>query len=181
MAIRNKASGLDLVTIQQFSPEKNHYKHFNRVARFKSETYFHFALPIMGEWSISQGHEGKITHKGDWKYAWDFDIRDEKGNTYRLPGIELEDYYCYNLPVVAPAHGSVVQIIDGFDDNKIGDVDMEHNWGNTIIIKHGEYMYSKLSHLKKDTFKVRQGDYVKKGDVVAHCGSSGKIRFCFIS
>jgi len=174
MAIRNKASGLDLVTIQQFSPEKNHYKHFNRVARFKSETYFHFALPIMGEWSISQGHEGKITHKGDWKYAWDFDIRDGENSTYRMPGIELEDYYCYNLPVAAPAHGYVFQIIDGFDDNKVGDVDLEHNWGNTIIIKHGEYMYSKLSHLKKDTFKVKQGDYVKKGDVVAYCGSSGR-------
>lgn len=174
MAIRNKASGLDLVTIQQFSPEKNHYKHFIRVARFKSETYFHFVLPIIGEWSVSQGHEGKITHKGDWKFAWDFDIRDKENNTYKMPGINLEDYYCYNLPVVAPANGYVYQIIDGFDDNKVGEVDLEHNWGNTIIIKHGEYMYSKLSHLKKFTFKVKQGDFVKKGDVVAHCGSSGR-------
>lgn len=174
MAIRNKASGLDLVTVQQFSPEKNHYKHFNRVARFKFDTYFHFTLPVMGEWSISQGHEGKITHKGDWRYAWDFDIRDRENSTYRMPGIDLEDYYCYNLPVVAPAHGYVFQIIDNFNDNKVGDVDLEHNWGNTIIIKHGEYMYSKLSHLKKGTFKVKQGDYVKKGDVIANCGSSGR-------
>lgn len=174
MAVRNKASGLDLVTVQQYSPERNHYKHFNRLSRFKTDTYFHFALPIMGEWTISQGHEGEITHKEDWKYAWDFDIRDDKDSTYRLPGISLEDYYCYNLPVVAASSGYVVQIIDSIDDNKVGEVDLEHNWGNTIVIKHGEYMYSKLSHLKKGTFKVKQGDYVKKGDVVAYCGSSGR-------
>jgi urea transporter len=174
MALRNKASGLDLVVVQQFSPERNHYKHFNRLSRFKSDTYFHFGLPIMGEWNISQGHEGKITHKEDWKYAWDFDIRDEQKSTFRQPGYELEDYYCYNLPVIAPAAGYVYQIIDGIADNKIGKVDLEQNWGNTIIIKHGEYMYTKLSHLKKDTFKVKQGDYVKKGDVIAYCGSSGR-------
>lgn len=174
MAVRNKASGLDLVTVQQFSPERNHYKHFNRLDRFKSDTYFHFSLPIIGEWNISQGHQGEITHKGDWKYAWDFDIRDAENNTYRLPGISPEDYHCYNLPVVAPASGYVVKIVDNIKDNPIGQVDLEHNWGNTLVIKHGDYMYSKLSHLKKDSLKVKLGDYVYKGDVVAACGSSGR-------
>ncbi len=174
MAMRNKASGLDLVVIQQFSPEGNHYKHFNKLDRFKGDTYFHFALPVIGEWNISQGHEGKITHKGDYKYAWDFDMRDDEGSTYRLPGIQTSDYYCYDLPVVAPAAGFVTQVIDAINDNKIGDVDLEQNWGNTVVIKHGEYVYSKLSHLKKGSVKVKAGDYVKKGDVVAHCGSSGR-------
>jgi hypothetical protein len=31
-----------------------------------------------------------------------------------------------------------------------------------------------MSHLKKDSFKVRIGDYVKKGTVVATCGNSGR-------
>ncbi len=174
MAIRTKASGLDLVVIQQFSPERNHYKHFNNIERFKSDTYYHFSLPVLGDWTISQGHQGNVTHKGDWQYAWDFDVRDDNDATFRSPGISLEDYYCYNLPVVAPADGFVVQIIDGIDDNKIGEVDTEHNWGNTIVIKHGEYIYSKLSHLRKGTIKVNIGDYVKKNDVIAHCGSSGR-------
>lgn len=174
MAMRNKASGLDLVVVQQFSPERNHYKHFNRIDRFKGDTYFHFSLPIIGEWNISQGHEGKITHKEDYKYAWDFDMRDDEGQTYRLPGVEKEDYYCYDLPVVAPASGYIVQVVDAINDNKIGEVDLEQNWGNTVVIKHGEYVYSKLSHLKKGSVHVKLGDYVKKGDVIAHCGSSGR-------
>ena len=122
---------MDLVVIQQFSPERNHYKHFNNIERFKSDTYYHFSLPVLGDWTISQGHQGNVTHKGDWQYAWDFDVRDDNDATFRSPGISLEDYYCYNLPVVAPADGFVVQIIDGIDDNKIGEVDTEHNWGNT--------------------------------------------------
>lgn len=174
MAIRSKASGLDLVVIQQFSPERNHYKHFNNIERFKSDTYYHFSLPVLGDWTVSQGHQGEITHKGDWQFAWDFDVRDDDLSTFRSPGMTLEDYYCYNLPVVAPADGFVVQVIDNIDDNRIGDVDIEHNWGNTIVIKHGEYIYSKLSHLRKGTIKSKVGDYIRKNDVIAHCGSSGR-------
>ena len=53
-------------------------------------------------------------------------------------------------------------------------MDLENNWGNTIIIKHGEGFYSKLSHLKMDSIAVAIGDYVTKGQVVAMCGSSGR-------
>ncbi|MEA3479103.1 MAG: M23 family metallopeptidase, partial [Bacteroidota bacterium] len=48
------------------------------------------------------------------------------------------------------------------------------NWGNTIIIKHAESLYSKLSHLKKDSFEVAKGDFIKKGDLLATCGNSGR-------
>ena len=174
MYIRNKASGIDLVTVQHYSPEKNHYKHYNALNRFKSNTYYHVSLPILGKWHISQGHNGKITHLGDWQYAWDFDIVNEKEETYRYPGIKTTDFYCYDLPVLAPAAGYVVEIINNVEDNEIGEVNIKENFGNTIIIKHGEYFYSKLSHLKKDSFKVFVGDYVYKGTIVASCGNSGR-------
>lgn len=174
MLYRTKTSGLDLVTIQNYSPEQNHYKHLNRIERFKSNTYFHFVLPIMGDWTVSQGHGGKYTHKGEWQYAWDFDIRDDYNSTFRPHGNLVEDYYCYGIPVIAPAAGYVVKIIDSIEDNEIGKVDIERNWGNTIVIQHGDFIYSKLSHLKKNSFKVKIGDYVKRGDVVATCGSSGR-------
>lgn len=174
MALRFKTSGLQLVTLQQFSPERNHYKYYNSVDRFSSDTYFHISLPITGDWRISQGYNGKVTHKGEWAQALDFDIIDKKGETFKTPGHQLKDYYCYDLPVNAPANGWIVEIIDSLQDNEIGDVDLENNWGNTIIIKHGEYVFSKLSHLKKDTVQFKIGDYVKKGDVVAYCGSSGR-------
>jgi murein DD-endopeptidase MepM/ murein hydrolase activator NlpD len=131
-------------------------------------------LPFYGEWSISQGQNGAITHKNEYQYAWDFVIKDDDYKTFRLPGTSLEDYYCYALPILAPADGYVVNIIDGVDDNLIGDVNLQQNWGNTIIIKHSEQLYSKISHIKKDSFKVNMNDYVYKGQVLASNGSSGR-------
>ncbi len=174
MATRHKSSGITLVTLQQFSPEKNHYKYLNSLNRFKNNSPFLVALPIMGEWRISQGHAGNITHKDDWQYALDFDITDDENKTYKEPGSHLKDYYCYDLPVVAPANGYVVEIVDGIDDNDIGDVNLENNWGNTVVIKHSEYFYSKLSHIRKESFSIKVGDYVKKDQIIAHCGSSGR-------
>ncbi len=174
MAVRMKAKGLFLVTVQQYSPEKNHYKFYNSMDRFGSDTYYHLSLPIMGEWNVSQGYNGDITHKKEWRHALDFDIRDEEDQSYRKPGNHVEEYYCYDLPVIAPAKGTIVEIVDGVKDNLIGEVDLKNNWGNVIIIKHGDFIYTKLSHLKIDTIKVKVGDAVKKGDVLAFSGSSGR-------
>ncbi len=172
--LRVKTNGLELVMIQQFSPEKNLYKHHNRLERFKNDTYFHIHLPFFGEWFVSQGHDGKQTHKAEWRYAWDFVVTDEMKKTFRPPGERVTDFYCYNLPVLAPAAGYIFSIIDEVDDNEIGKVDTEHNWGNTIVIKHSEYLFSKISHLKKKSFLYPVGSYVKKGDVIAYCGNSGR-------
>ncbi len=171
---RSYSSKLNLVAYQHFSPEKNHYKFYNAVERFSKMAYYSLDLPIIGKWRISQGHNGTITHKEDYKYAWDFDIIDEQGKTYHGSGVDLMDYYCYNMPITAPLFGTVIAIIDGVEDNAIGNVDIQHNWGNTIIIKHDDFFYSKLSHLKINSIEVKVGDYVSKGQVIAKCGSSGR-------
>ena len=174
MAIRYKSSGITLVKVQQFSPEKNHYKHLNYTNRFVNDTYYHISLPLMGEWHIAQGHNGNITHKDEWQHAWDFDIINENNLTYIDEGISLDNYLCYNLPVIAPEDGTIFEIVDGIADNEIGKVNLKNNWGNTIIIKHGDFFYSKLSHIKAGTITNSIGDFVKKGDVVGKCGSSGR-------
>lgn len=174
MQNRYTITKLHLVAYQKYSPEKNLYAFRNSMERFKNNTYVHIHLPCFGEWFVSQAHNGKITHNDDFRYAWDFVITDENQKTYRLPGADVKDFYCYEKPVLAPAPGQVIAIEDGVNDNAIGDVNVEKNWGNTIIIKHADFLYSKLSHIKKDSFKVKQWDYVKKGDVLALCGNSGR-------
>lgn len=164
----------ELVSYQQFSPEKNLYSHMNYRERFGKAFYFPFILPFWGEWKVSQGHNGKLTHQGEWKHAWDFEITDEKGQTYSGSGDEREDYYCYNKPVLSPADGRVEEIMDDIEDNTIGNVDLDHNWGNTIVLRHADQLFSKLSHLKQGSFKVAAGDTVKKGQVLASCGNSGR-------
>ncbi len=175
-ALKNRyfVNYLYLVRYQLYSPEKNLYAFDAHLERFSKDTYIHIHLPFYGEWIISQGHEGKITHKDDFRFAWDFVVADEHKKTFRLPGEDVKDFYCYGLPVLAPASGTVVTLQDGIDDNSIGDVNTNENWGNTIVIKHSNYLFSKISHIKKDSFNVKIGDYVKKGDVLALCGSSGR-------
>ena len=122
------------------------YNYYNYSERFGSNEYLiKIGLPFYGEWNVWQGPDGKHTHKGEWKHAWDFVIVDKDQNTYKNDGYFLQDYYSYSAPVVAPADGTVVNIIDGIPDNDPGDVNMVQNWGNTIVIKHSEYLYSQIS------------------------------------
>ena len=136
--------------------------------------YKQLSLPFMGEWMVSQGYDGTVTHKGEWSKAIDFVILDDEMKTYRSPGNLPEHFYCFNKPVLCPADGIVEEIIDHIDDNNIGGNNAQQNWGNTIIIKHAEGLYSKLSHLKKQSFKVAKGTYVKKGEIIALVGNSGR-------
>ena len=169
-----ESKGLALVHIQNYAPEKNLYKHIYNTERYQNNTLIQIHPPFFGEWLVSQGHNGGITHLGDWQYAWDFVIVDEDKKTYRGFGNELTDYYCYNVPILAPAAGYVTQIIDNVEDNAVGGMDIQQNWGNTIIIKHSEGLYSKISHIKQETFKVAVGDYVYRGQFLANCGNSGR-------
>ncbi len=171
---REKAVFLHLTPNQFASPEKNLYSYQNKANRYGGLASFKIHLPIIGKMRISQGHDGKITHLSDWKYAWDFDATDAENRTYRLPGILVEDYYCYNLPVIAPASGTVVKVTDHVKDNSINQVNLTENWGNTVIIQHAPYLFSKLSHLKKGSIKVQEGEWVAMGKTIGNIGNSGR-------
>ena len=175
MNFTTKASLFPKVVYQTYSPEKNLYNYNSYFKRFGSNKYLiKIGLPFFGQWKVWQGHNGKHTHKGEWKDAWDFVIVDKDQNTYKNEGYSLQDYYCYNAPVVAPADGIVINIIDGIEDNEPGEINMVQNWGNTIIIKHSDYLYSQISHLKQNSFKVEIGSFLKKGEQIASLGNSGR-------
>ena len=172
--MRTKPTKLFLTPIQYYSPEINLYTFSNNKNRLAHFLYFPLYLPFWGEWSVTQGHDGIHTHIGDWGKAYDFMIRDNDTKTYISNGLFCEDYHCYNKPVLAPADGIVEEIVDNVVDNEIGQVNTTNNWGNTIIINHLPGLYTQISHLKKGTFKVKKGDFVKRGEVLANCGNSGR-------
>ncbi|MBP6978174.1 MAG: urea transporter [Bacteroidales bacterium] len=166
-----------LVMLQQFSPEKNLYSHLNYFSRFNPSLTVSLSLPVFGEWKVTQGHNGEHTHQHAWQHAWDFEIEDDEGRTFNRSGKSREDYYAYGKPVIAPADGWVEEIQDGIDDNPVGEIDTVHNWGNTLVLRHTDAIYTKISHLKKDSFKVKTGDKVKNGTLLALCGNSGRSPF----
>lgn len=157
-----------------YSPEKSLYDYLHLLKRKVVNPHYTMFLPFWGEWFVSQGYDGKMTHLGDWGKALDFVICDETDKTYSNFGEKIENFYCYNKPVLAPADGYVYDAINYVEENEINDVNTNQNWGNSIIINHLNGLFSQISHLKKDSFLVNIGDYVKKGTIIASCGNSGR-------
>ena len=156
------------------SPEKSLYEYLHNLKRKVVNPYYSMFLPFWGEWFVSQGYDGKITHLGDWGKALDFVIVDEKQNTFHNFGQKADHFYCYNKPVLAPADGYIYDAINYVEENEINEVNVNQNWGNSVIINHLNGLYSQISHIKKDSFLVNIGDYVKKGTIIATCGNSGR-------
>jgi urea transporter/murein DD-endopeptidase MepM/ murein hydrolase activator NlpD len=174
LILRVKPGKLVLTPVQHYSPEINLYTYINNSDRLSTSKYFPLHLPVWGEWTVSQGYSGKFTHKGDWSKAIDLVITDELLNTHGIASKQCENYYCYNKPVVAPADGYIVDIVDNIDDNEPGKVNTGQNWGNTVTIRHLNDLHTQLCHLRAGSFKVRKGDFVKRGNIIALCGNSGR-------
>ncbi len=174
LKFRKDQTDLVLLYFKPGSPEENFYFHQKNRSRFEKFKFLFPELPFFGEWFISQGFNGKFTHKDEWKYAWDFVVADNNQVQFSDEGSSLTDYYCYKLPVSSPLDGEVVKVIDGIPANKIGDINLEQNWGNTIILKHEYDLFSSVSHLEAGSIKVKEGDKVKKGELIAQCGNSGR-------
>ena len=174
LKFRKDQTDLVLLYFKPGSPEDNYYYHQKRKARFENFKYLFPELPFFGEWKVSQGFNGEHTHKNDWKYAWDFMVVDKNGSQFSNEGLNLEDYYCFGLPVISSLDGEVVRIVSSVRDNEPGEVNLQQNFGNTVIISHQYGLFSSISHLKSDSIKVKEGDKIKKGDMIGSCGNSGR-------
>ncbi len=132
------------------------------------------SLPFHGPWRVTQGFNGKLTHKESWRFGVDFMVSGSNGKLYNNVGSEIKDYLCFDLPVLAPADGRVVVVKSEVPDNRVGEVNERDNWGNVVIIEHAYQFYSCLAHLREGSVNVSIGDTVKSGQMIARCGNSGR-------
>lgn len=174
LKFRREQSDLVLLYFQPGTPEENYYYHHARVARFERFKALLAELPFFGEWYVSQAHNGDITHKGDWRHAWDFVVVDGKNKEHANQGAALKDYYCHKLPVAAPLDGTVMRVVDSIPNNDPGEIYLKANWGNTVILDHGKGLFSAASHLEPHSVTVKKGERVEKGQILAACGNSGR-------
>ncbi|NML66933.1 peptidoglycan DD-metalloendopeptidase family protein [Hymenobacter sp. RP-2-7] len=167
---------LVLTPVQRYSPEANYYAQLAAPGqRPPLADYLPLGLPFLGEWRCTQGYaDGGPTHQGPWGQALDFVVADAEGRTYQGNGLRLSDYYCFDKPVLAPADGVVEAVVQHLPDNAVGEVDTRHNWGNTVVLRHRPGLYSQLSHLRAHSVRVQPGQAVRRGQVLAACGSSGR-------
>ncbi len=148
-------------------------------SHYKNKTQL--SLPFKGGWVVIQGGFSKVENhhlratdgqSGGSTFAYDF-VMVYKGKAYRSKGRRLKDYYSYGQPVTAPADGRVIQVVDGISDTPLGMSNVFHAAGNVVVIDHGSSEYSLIAHLKKDSIRIKEGDELKRGQIIGSCGNSG--------
>ena len=134
-------------------------------------------LPFKGRWLVFWGGDTKELNQHhdvpNQRFAFDFLGADERGNTHKGEGKLNEDYFAFGREILAPADGIVTDVINGVRDNVPGSMNPYSGLGNAVFIQHRDYEVSVLAHLKLDSIKVKVGDRVEKGQLIALCGNSG--------
>jgi urea transporter len=171
---RGAASRFQTLIIPEKTPEMNLKRQRNANTRFLRPQVPAFVMPVSGEWTITQGQEGEHTHKQAWSHAWDFEIYDESGRPCQGDGAVLEDFYSFNMPVYSTADGKVVTVVNHIEDNPIGQVNTEDNWGNLVIVWHYGRVYTAYCHLRRGTASVSEGELVRQGQLIGRVGNSGR-------
>lgn len=133
-------------------------------------------LPFRGEWLVYWGgrtleQNYHIANRGQ-RFAYDMLV--VQGNSsHRGEGKALEDYYCWDQPILAPAAGTVAFVVDGLPDQAIGARDPANPAGNHVVLDlgHGEHAF--LGHLRRGSVRVRLGEKIAAGEEIGRCGNSG--------
>ena len=166
------------------------------VISYQPKTKLNF--PLNGTWYVSNATDVSGTHR--WgigqEFAYDLVKVDEEGNSGMGDETKPESYYAFGQNVLAPADGTVYEIRDEIDDTpmaqladdnpsvllkKLADYQtvlrkrygVRGTDGNYIIMDHGNSEYSVFDHLKKGSLRVKRGDKVKRGEIIAQVGQSG--------
>ncbi|WP_035434846.1 M23 family metallopeptidase [Bacillus sp. UNC322MFChir4.1] len=103
------------------------------------------------------------------RWAYDF-IAPQKGVT----SSQLKDYDIYGVDVIAPASGTVIAVENSEADLTPGNNNFKSMAGNHIYIRLDETgTYLVLDHLKRGSVKVKVGQHIEEGTVIARVGNSG--------
>ena len=154
------------------TPEQRLSNHLASRRRYTGQERTLF-LPFSGRWTVWQGCNGRWTHQGIWRHAYDFVITGEDGKTHAGDGTRLTDYHGYRKPVLAPVRGRVVQVVDGLPDSPPGTTDEANKWGNLVVIQEPRGFCVELSHFAEKSVRVKVGDWIERGAVLGLCGNSG--------
>ena len=135
------------------------------------------SLPFHDKWLVfwggdtrEQNHHHDVPNQ---RFAFDLLGVGADGKTHRGQGTNNQDYYAFGRDVLAPADGTVTEVIQGVRDNTPGSMNPYSGVGNCVIIQHRGDEVSVLAHFKQGTIKVKAGDKVKRGQLLGQCGNSG--------
>jgi hypothetical protein len=118
------------------------------------------------------------------RYAIDW-LQMEDGAMFSGDELDNRSYHAYGEEVLAVGDGTVVTVIDGLPDNvprtaagfrTAVPMTRETIGGNVIAIDLGGGQFASYAHLQAGSLRVKEGDHVRRGQVLARIGSSGDAR-----
>lgn len=140
-------------------------------------------LPFNGRWFVMQGGDTPNVnqHMTVGAQAYGVDFAKVGGPSQRQLALgtptKVEDFFSWGEPVLAPADGAVVSVVNDLPDNPLGTKDTEHPAGNYLVIRIAEGRFVYLAHMQRGSVLVKARDEVKRGQRVGLCGNSGNSDF----
>ena len=110
------------------------------------------------------------------RFAIDWVQFDRDGRLFTGDGSKNEDFAYYGTEVHAAADGTVVNLYDEADaqvPGKIAGITTDNIGGNMIVTDIGGGRFAFYAHLQRGSLKVKLGDKVETGDVIALLGNTG--------
>lgn len=156
-------------------------------------------LPLKGRQLVWDGHDF-LAHHRRWdytipglqqlgfrtnfmRYSYDFVPVDADGNMFQGDESKNESWLGFGRELRAAAAGTVVSAVDSQPDSRsftpqeIVDRGPMAVFGNYVVIDHGNGEFSVYGHIKQGSARVKAGQRVNRGDIVAAIGASGSSMF----
>lgn len=159
-------------------------------------------LPFTGWWVVQNSPARRVPSHGSdllgQRYAIDFVGVDERGRTAPIRDWRTflvteppERFFAFGRPILAPVAGVVVAVHEGEPDHEarrsplalvpyaLGQAGrLQEGYaavaGNHVVIQDAASgAFVTLVHLRRGSVRVRTGEVVALGQVVAECGNSG--------
>ena len=123
------------------------------------------ALPVSGRVRVAQ------------RFAVDWEQLDAGGRTYSGPRTDPKSFTIFGQPVLAVADAVVVSTTDGLPEQTPGkyptNIALDAADGNSVVLDLGERRYALYAHLQPGSIRVKQGERVKRGQVIGLVGNTG--------
>lgn len=157
-----------------------------------------YLFPLAGTWYVGASPSLNSPHRwvANEEFAYDLIALGGDGQSHKGDGSHLADYYAYGRDVLAVADGVVVETgADAMESNdrlrRPGEGEAEYwqrtvaeqnkmiakgykvPFGNYVVIRHAGGEFSHYGHLKQGSVRVKAGDAVTRGQVIAQLGQTG--------
>jgi hypothetical protein len=113
------------------------------------------------------------------RYAIDWIQLGDDGNSFTGDKSKNSSYHAWDQEIHAVTDGKIVEVKDGIPENvpNSGKIAVPITYdtlaGNYIIQELSDGHFAAYAHLRPGTLKVKAGDSVRAGDVLAHLGNTG--------